>query len=189
MMVTESSLNPLAIALHLLGIAVGVLLGLRAMDALVPDLPADTVDPGVAAATAPEAILGDDPSSLLLPRNLDPALDQLSEQIPAGEGIVWLRIAPGELSARTESGAGAVAPADLDPALPASLVSRIHRRREEVTLADVRTVELIAGAAARRWFVQLDGGRTDASPPWTYRAPFDGSPVLAGGSPPDPGPP
>lgn len=186
MTVTESSLSPIAIALHVLGIAVGVLLGLRAMDALVPDLPAETVDPGVATAAAPGAVLGDDPNSLLLSRNLGPALDQLSEQVPAGEAIVRLRIAPGRLDARTGSGEGAIAPADVAPALPALLVSQIHRRREEVTLADVRTVDLVAAGAARRWYVQLDAGRSDAPPPWTYRAPFGGAPVVPGGSaPPD----
>ena len=71
-MATESSFNPIPILLHLIAIAVGIFLGLRAMDAIAPDLPGGGVEPGVASSSAPNSVVGNDPSSLFLAANLAP---------------------------------------------------------------------------------------------------------------------
>jgi hypothetical protein len=185
-MATESSLNPIPILLHLLAIAVGVFLGLRAMDAIAPDLPGESVEPGIASSSTPGAVAGDDPNSLFMADNLAPALDQLADQLPAGEGIVRLRIDPGSLSAETRAGEGLFEPAGVPANVPALLGSSIHRQRERVTLADVGYMELVATRDGPEWYVQLDTDRTDVPPPWTYRAPLEGRPLSVGGAPPEP---
>jgi hypothetical protein len=185
-MATESSFNPIPILLHLIAIAVGIFLGLRAMDAIAPDLPGESVEPGVASSSAPDSVAGNDPSSLFLAANLAPALDQLQEQLPAGEGAIRLRIEPGSLSAETGSGDGLFEPDDVPPSAPAQLANAIHRQRDLVTLADIGYMELVATRNGPEWYVQLDINRTDVSPPWTYGAPLEGEPVTAGGAPPEP---
>jgi hypothetical protein len=131
-------------------------------------------------------VLGDDPNSLFRPDNLGGALDQLADQLPAGEQVSVLRIEPGSLNAQTGGGEGLVDVSELDPSLPALLAAEIHRRRDDVTLADIGSVELVATRDGPEWYVQIDPSRTDASPPWTYGAPLAGRPLTAGGAPPEP---
>jgi hypothetical protein len=185
-MVTESSLNPLPLLIHLLAIAAGIFFGLRAMDALAPDLPDEGVEPGIASSSAPGSVAGNDPNSLFLAANLAPALDQLSDQLPAGEGVIRLRIQPGSLNAETGSGEGLFDPDDVSPSVPAMLAGAIHEQRERVALADIGYMELVATRDGPEWYVQLDINRTDVPPPWTYGAPLDGAPLTVGGAPPKP---
>jgi hypothetical protein len=185
-MATESSFNPIPILVHLIAIAVGVFGGLRAMDAITPDLPGESVEPGIASSSAPGSVAGADPSSLFLAANLAPALDQLTDQLPAGEGVIRLRIEPGSLSAETGSGEGLFEPGDVPPGVPAQLGDAIHLQRDRVTLEDIGYMELVATRDGPEWYVQLDTNRTDVPPPWTYGAPLDGAPLRVGGAPPEP---
>jgi hypothetical protein len=185
-MATESSLNPVPLLIHLLAIAAGIFFGLRAMDAIAPDLPEEGVEPGIASSSAPGSVAGNDPNSLFLAANLAPALDQLSDQLPAGEGVGRLRIEPGSLSAETRAGEGLFELGDVSPSLPALLGSSIHKQRDPVTLEDIGYMELVATREGPEWYVQLDINRTDVPPPWTYGAPLDGAPLTVGGAPPKP---
>jgi hypothetical protein len=185
-MATESSLNPIPLLIHLMAIAAGIFFGLRAMDAIAPDLPDEGVEPGIASSSAPGSVAGNDPNSLFNAANLAPALDQLSNQLPAGEGVIRLRIEPGSLSAETGAGEGLFEPGDVSPSLPAMLGSAIHEQRERVTLSDIGYMELVATRDGPEWYVQLDINRTDVPPPWTYGAPLEGTPLTVGGPPPEP---
>lgn len=187
-MVRESSgFSPAAVLIHLLAIAAGVYLGLLAMDAIAPDLPAESVEPGVSSSIEPSAVAGDDPDSLLLPGALEPALAQLDEQLGAGEGVQRLRIEPGGVETETGTGDGVFALSEVSPDLPERLIAGIHGRREQVTAQDVGYMELVATAEGPRWYVQLDINRTDVDPPWTYGAPLGGRPLTTGPAPPEPG--
>lgn len=189
-MVREGSpINPVAILLHVLGIAAGLYLGFVVMDSLAPDLPPEAVGAGVSSSSEPRDVAGDDPDSLFAPQNLTPALAQLDEQLPAGEGIVTLRIEPGELNAETRTGDGLFALDDVTPELPERLIDEIHARRERVTARDIGYMELVATEQGPRWYVQLDINRTDVDPPWTYGAPLEGSPLEIGPGPPSPAEP
>lgn len=183
-MATESSFNPVAAIVHLLGIAAGLYLGLIAMGAIAPDLPGEEVEPGVSSSAAPGAVSGEDPDSLLRPENLAPALDGLDEQIGGGDGLIRLRIEPGQLNAETGSGEGVFEPADVTPAVATTIVDEIHAQRLQVSYADIGYLELVATRDGPRWYVQLASATTDVSPPWTYTAPLAGTPVRAGGAPP-----
>jgi hypothetical protein len=185
-MATESSINPIPIVVHVIAIAIGIFGGLRAMDAIAPELPSEGVDPGVASAAAAEAVAGDDPGSLFRAVNLTPALGQLAEQVPAGEGFVTLRIEPGSLTAETADAQGTFELDQVSAATPSLIADEIRRERALVSLADLGYMELVATDAGPRWYVQLDINRTDVSPPWTYGAPLAGTPVEAGGAPPTP---
>jgi hypothetical protein len=185
-MATESSFNPIPIVVHVIAIAIGIFFGLRAMDTIAPELPAEAVEPGVESAAAAASVAGDDPGSLFREVNLAPALDQLAEQVPAGEGFVTLRIEPGSLSAETADAEGTFELDQVSAATPAQIAEEVRRERAAVSLADLGYMELVATDAGPRWYVQLDINRTDVSPPWTYGAPLDGTPVEVGGPPPNP---
>ncbi len=186
-MVRESTgFNPVAVIVHVLAIAAGLYLGFLAMDSIAPNLPPEALEPGVSSSTAPEDVAGDDPDSLLRAANLAPALAQLDEQLPAGHGIVTLRIDPGELSVDSRSGEGVFSIDDVSPDLPERLIDEIHAQRDRVTAHDIGYMELIATAKGPRWYVQLDINRTDVDPPWTYGAPLEGTPLEVGGGRPRP---
>ena len=186
-MVSESSpFNPVAVIVHLIAIAAGLYLGFLAMDAIAPDLPAESVGPGVSSSTAPADVAGDDPDSLFTATALAPALDQLGEQLPAGEGIVSLRIRPGGLDARTADADGLFSVDDVLPTLPEQLIASIGDKRPRVGAEDVGYMDLVATEDGPRWYVQLDISRTDVAPPWTFGAPLDGTPLEIGGAPPEP---
>lgn len=181
---TESGFNPVAILIHLIAIAAGIFLGLQAMDSIAPDLSTD--EPGIASSSEPAAVSGEDPDSLFNPANLAPALNQLSEQIPAGEGLVRLKITPGSLDAETASGDGLFVPEDISPAAPSVIVDQAQADRPRVGFEDIGYMELVATADGPRWYVQLDTSKTDVPPPWTYGAPLSGTPLDVGPGPPVP---
>lgn len=185
-MATEGAFNPIPILVHVVAIALGLYLGWQAMDAITPNLPDDDIAPGISSSTDPGAVAPDDPDSLFRAANLAPALAQLDEQLAAGDGISTLHIEPGSLDAETGSGEGMFEPADVPASLPARLAEEIHAIRNQVTLADVGYMDLVATRKGPRWYVQLDVNRTDVSRPWTYGAPLDGEPLSIGGSPPEP---
>ncbi len=185
-MATESSSRALSVILHGLGIALGVYLGFLAMAAIAPDLPDDSVEPGISSSITPDAVAADDRASLFLSQNLAPSFDQLEQQLPAGDSIAKLRIEPGAVNVDSAGGADGFALADVSPGLPELLIDSIHAQRERVTIADIASIELVATADGPSWYVQLDPSKTDVSPPWTYGAPLEGAPLTAGPAPPVP---
>ena len=52
-MASESGFNPVPVLVHLVAIAVGLYLGFLAMDAITPDLPGESVEPGVSSSSVP----------------------------------------------------------------------------------------------------------------------------------------
>jgi hypothetical protein len=168
---------------HLLGIALGLYLGFLAMEAISPDLPDAGVDPGVSSSSRPAAVLGDDPDSLFRAVNLGPALEQLDEQLAAGDGIVSLHITPGSVDAETGSADGVFQPDEVPVDVPALIGIEINQERGGVTLADVSYMDLVATAKGPRWYVQLDVSRDIGPPPWTYGAPIEGEPLTLGPEP------
>jgi hypothetical protein len=186
-MVREGSgYSPVAIIVHLLGIAAGLYLGFLVMDGFAPDLPSGDVVPGVGSSAAPDDVAGDDPDSLFAAANLMPALDQLSEQVPAGHEVVRLRIEPGATELKTANADGLFSLDDVDPAVAQRLIDEIHAQRANVTAHDIGYIELVATSQGPEWYVQLDIDRTDVDPPWTYSAPLEGAAVEPGGAPPQP---
>ncbi len=183
-MATQSGINPVAVLIHLIGIAAGIFGGLMAMDAIAPDLPSESEAPGVTSSVAPEAVAADDPDSLFQTHNLRSALDGLQDQIGAGEGVLRLRITPGSLEAQTASGDGLFQPDEVPDTAPSYIAGQASAERPQVTLADFAYFELVATAKGPEWYGQLDIDVTEVSPPWTYRAPLSGLSVTAGGGPP-----
>jgi len=185
-MVTESSFRLIPVILHALGIALGIYLGFMVMAAVAPDLPDDSVEPGVSSSITPEAVAADDGASLFLSQNLAPSFEQLEQQLPAGDSIAKLRIEPGAVDVESAGGGGGFALDDVSPGLPELLIDSIHAQRKAVTIADIASIELVATAEGPSWYVQLDPSKTDVSPPWTYGAPLEGAPLTAGPAPPVP---
>jgi hypothetical protein len=183
---TESRNYTIPVLVHLIGIALGLYLGFLAMEAIAPDLPDPDVDPGLSSSARPAAVLGDDPDSLFRAVNLGPAIDELGDQLAAGDGIVSLHITPGALDAETGSADGVFQPEDVRDDVPTLLGLEIHSERGSTTLADISYMDLVATAKGPRWYVQLDVARDIGPPPWTYGAPLDGSPLTAGPGPPTP---
>jgi hypothetical protein len=183
---TESRNYTVPVLVHVLGIALGLYLGFLAMEAISPDLPDPDADPGVSSSARPTAVLGDDPDSLFRAVNLGPALDQMEDQLAAGEGIVSLHLTPGSLDAETGSADGVFQPADVRDDVPALLGLEINSERASTTLADISYMDLVATAKGPRWYVQLDISRDIGPPPWTYGAPLDGSPLTVGPGEPKP---
>ena len=201
-MATESRNYTLPVLVHVVAIALGLYLGFLAMDAISPDLPDPDVDPGVSSSSSPAAVAGDDPDSLFRAQNLGPALDQVDEQLAAGEGIVSLHIEPGSLDTETGSADGVFDPDEVPVDVPALLAVQIEAARFQAArlpsthrlavplirgglpLADVLYMDLVATAKGPRWYVQLDPSRDVGPPPWTYGASLDGEPPLTPGPPP-----
>lgn len=187
-MAIEGSLNPVPLLVHLVALAAGLYLGFLAMDRVTPDLPSESTEPGVTAVASPTQVAGDDPNSLLRSAPLAGALDQLDEQLAAGEGIVRLRIEPGQVDTESGSAAGTFDPADVDPATPELIAERIHAQRAEVRgLDDIQYMELVATSSGPQWYVQLVSTDPRINPPWSYGTDLDGPPPLeVGGAPPKP---
>jgi hypothetical protein len=184
---TESSLNPLALIVHLLALAAGLFGGWQAMSAITPDLPGEGTEPGVTAVASATQVAGDDPNSLLRAAPLAGALEQLDEQLAAGEGIVRLRIEPGQVDVESASTEGVFEPTEVDPSTPERMVERIEAQRAEVGgLGDIQYMELVATDAGPEWYVQLVSTNRRINPPWTYGAPLSGAPLKVGGAPPQP---
>jgi hypothetical protein len=168
-------MSPVSVIAHLIAVALGAWGGWWLMDRASPDLP----DPDAEAAVEAAASLkGGDPESLLRTGPLAQALDQLSDQVPAGEAVVTLRVQPGSIDSETGSGGADVAVDDIPPNAPERIVEAIAAQRPRVTLDDVQFMELGPGEGAPEWYVQLDVG---IDPPRTYVAPLDGSSATPGG--------
>jgi hypothetical protein len=186
-MASDAGFNPIPALVHLVAIALGVYLGFLAMDAIAPDLPDEGVEPGVSSSSEPRAVAGDDGDSLFRAANLQPALDQLDEQLGAGQGISTLHIEPGTLTSETGDGSGPFAPADVPVGVPAKLADEINAERPGgLSLADVAYMDLVATSKGPRWYVQLDISRDIGPPPWTYGAPLGGESLTVGPGPPKP---
>ncbi len=149
------------------------------MNSLAPDLPDDSVEPGVSSSSAPGSVAGDDPDSLFRAANLGPALEQVDDQLAAGEGIVTLHLTPGAVDAATGSAEGVFDPEEVPVDAPALIGTEISEERG-LTLADVSYMDLVATAKGPRWYVQLDTNRDIGPPPWTFGAPLDGEPLAVG---------
>lgn len=171
-------MSPVSVVTHLLAIAVGAWGGLWLMSRVAPDLPAQETDPGVEAPATPAEVKGDDPKSLLRSGPLASGLDQLSDQIAAGDVVVMLRLAPGSIDVQSGSGGVDLETGEIPPDAPERIVAAIARQRPQVSLDDVQFMQLRPGPDGPEWFVQLETG---IDPPRTYVAPLDGSSATAGG--------
>jgi hypothetical protein len=177
------SINPTAVIVHVVAIAVGLFLGWLAMDAITPDAPSAT-EPG---AVVPEIVAGDDEGSFFRSPNLEPALDELAEQYGNHTGIVRLRIEPDGIETETRSGQG-FAPGEVDPEAPLSLVLAVDALRggQPIGLGEISFIELVQTKDGPRWYIQLDINKDIGSPPWTYGAGLDGTDLQEGVAPPKP---
>jgi len=182
-MATEGGANYFVpVLVHAVAIAVGIYLGFLVMDGLAPDLPDDSVEPGLSASTVPGAVAGGDPGSLFRAANLAPALAELDDQLAAGDGIVKLHLEPGALETQTSGTDGAFAPGEAPADAPARIGFGIAQERG-LTLDDIRYMDLVATDKGPRWYVQLDINRDIGPPPWTYGAPIEGEPLTLGPEP------
>lgn len=181
----ERSFSPTAVIVHLVAIALGLYLGWIAMQAITPDLPDNSVEPGVSATAD---VAGDAAESLYRGPNFQAALDQLDEQLAAGEGIVSLHLEPGALDTETRAGDGLFQPEDVPADAPVVLIHTIDSERggPPIGLGEIRYMDLVATEDGPRWYVQLDINENIGPPPWTYGAPLEGSPLTVGGAPPKP---
>jgi hypothetical protein len=178
-MATESSSRALPIALHLVAIAFGLFLGIKAMAALSPDLPSEGSDPGVNTPATGAQVPPDAPNSLLQPGPLSIALDSVDDQLAAGQQLSLVHITPAEIATNVTDGDGFDL-ADVDVSAPTRLATLIsHERRQVRGLQDVQFVELrLDPNGDPQWYVQL---ALDIDPPRTYTAPLDALSVVPGG--------
>ena len=184
-MATEGRNYAVPVLVHVIAIALGAYLGWIVMEGITPDLPDPDVEPGVAAAAQ---VAGDAPESLFRGPYLQGALNQLSEQMAAGEGIVTLHLEPGTVETETASGDGLFQPEDVSSETPVVLIHSIDSERggTPIGLGEVAYMDLVATAKGPRWYVQLDINRDIGPPPWTYGAPLEGTPLTVGPGPPKP---
>ena len=179
-------MNPVAAFAHILAVAAGVWGAFWVMGAVTPDLPDAEAEPGV-TATAAEDVAGDAEESLLRQTPLFWALEQLSDQLAAGQQLARLRVEPATLTSESRDAEdGLIDPDDVAPSAPEWIVRQIAEDRPQVTLAKVRYMELIATAKGPRWYVQLVSDDPKLSPPWTYTADLEGDLLTVGGAEPVP---
>lgn len=171
-------MSPVSVITHLLAIALGAWGGFWLIAKVAPDLPDAGTDPAVEAPATPAEVKGDDPKSLLRTGPLAGALDQLSDQIAAGDVIVTLRLEPGSLDAESGSGGVDLETGEIPPNAPERIVAEIAKQRPQVSLGDVQFMQLRPGPDGSEWYVQLS---VEIDPPRTYIAPLDGSSATAGG--------
>ena len=181
----ERGFSPVAVLVHVLGIALGLYLGWVVMEGISPDVPDPSVEPGIESTAE---VAGDAPNSLFRGPYLQGALNELSDQIAAGEGIVTMHLEPGALETETGSGDGLFQPEDVSSETPVVLIHRIDSERggAPIGLEDVSFMDLVATADGPRWYVQLDIDSDIGPPPWTYGAPLEGKPLTVGTAPPKP---
>jgi hypothetical protein len=176
--------NPVAAVAHVLAIAAGIWGGLWIMGKATPDLPDPDAEAGV-TATAPEDVSGGADESLFRQTPLFWALDQLGDQLAAGQAVVRLHVEPGTLSSESrEEQDGLIDPADVPASAPEWIVSQIAQERPQVTLEKVRYMDLVATEKGPRWYVQLVSDDPKLDPPWTYTADFEGDLLETGGAEP-----
>lgn len=168
-------MSPVSGITHVLAVALGLWGGFWLMGRVAPDLPSEETDPGVEAAAE---LRGGDPDSLLRAGPLAIALDQLSDQIAAGEAIVSFQVEPASIDAQSGSGGLELDPEEIPPGAPERIVAEIASQRPHVSLDDVMFMRLRPAAQGPEWYVQLDA---EIDPPRTYVAPLDGSTATPGG--------
>jgi hypothetical protein len=150
------------------------------MGKVAPDLPDPETDPALLAPATPAQVSGDDPNSLFRGGPLEAALEELSDQLEAGEELRLIQVKPGRLDT-SDSGSGVpFGPDDVEPQAPARIIAVIASQRPRVEgLDDVQFMQLRAALdGPPTWYVQLG---IDIDPPRTYTAALDGSNVQAGG--------
>jgi hypothetical protein len=178
-MATDRSTNPLPIVLHLVAIAVGLFLGIKAMAALSPDLPSASSEPGVDVPASGGQVAPAAPNSLLRAGPLSIALDSVDDQLAADQQLSLVHITPAEITTNATDGEGFDV-SDVDPSAPARLATLISQERPAVAgLQDFQFVELrLDPNGDPQWYVQL---ALDIDPPRTYVAPLDALSVTPGG--------
>ncbi|MFL5870914.1 MAG: hypothetical protein ACJ75R_07515 [Solirubrobacterales bacterium] len=178
-MATERSTNPLPIVLHLVAIAVGLFLGIKAMAALSPDLPPESSNPGVDVAASNGQVPPGAPNSLFQPGPLSIALDAVDDQLAAGQQLSLVHITPADVTTNVTDGAGFDL-SDVDSSAPTRLATLISAERSRVRgLQDFQFVDLrLDQDSEPQWYVQL---ALDIDPPRTYTAPLDALAVTPGG--------
>jgi hypothetical protein len=178
-MATERSNNPLPIVLHLVAIAVGLFLGIKAMAAISPDLPPPSSEPGVDVPADGGQVAPGAPNSLLRAGPLSIALDSVDDQLAADQELSLVHITPAEITTETTDDSGFDL-SDVDPSAPQRLATLISQKRKEVSgLSDFQFVDLRLDANSEpQWYVQL---ALDIDPPRTYVAPLDALGVAPGG--------
>ena len=181
-MVAERRFNSTAIIVHVLAIAAGLLAGWFVMDRITPDFP--TEDPGVESSSAPRSVAGNDPDSLFLANNFSQGIGQVEDQLAAGQSVTALHLTPGSISIDTTGSDRGFDLADVPVTAPASIAQALHRTREQVTLGDIGSMDLITTRTGPTWYVKLDLARTDAGPPFNYTAPLSGVSVAPANAPP-----
>lgn len=171
-------MSPVPPIAHLVAIALGLFGAFQVIPGLAPDLPDSGTEPGVAAPFDQEVIKGGDADSLLQPGPLEAALEQLDEQLAAGEEIKLLDIKPDQLNS-SDSGSGeGFSPSDVEAQAPQRIIAVIASKRPAVKgLDSVQFMQLRATPEEPRWYVQLT---LDIFPPRTYGANLDGSGVVPG---------
>ena len=154
------------VVVHVLGIALGLYLGFIVMDSISPDLPDPSVAPGVSSTAE---VAGDAPESLFRGPYLQGALNELSDQLAAGEGIVSMHLEPGTLETETGTGDGLFQPEDISSETPVVLIHTIDSERggPPIGLGEISYMDLVATEKGPRWYVQLDINRDIGPPPWT----------------------
>lgn len=179
-MATESSFNPLPLVLHVIAIAAGIFLGIKAMAAISPDLPSDDSEPGVTAPASAGQVAPDDPNSLFAPGPLSIALDAVEEQLGAGQQLNLVHIAPSEITTQSSDDGAGFTLSDVDSSAPQRLATLIAQQRKEVGgIADFQFVDLrLDERGDPEWYVQL---ALDIDPPRTYVAPLDALSAEPGG--------
>lgn len=181
-MASDSGFNPVPVLVHLLAIAVGLFLGLRAMDAIAPDLPPADAEAGLIAPAQAGQVSADDANSLLRSGPLAAALESLEGQLGSNGVLTRVHVEPARLTTETSSDARGFVLEAVDPAAPERIAAGIAAERPEVRgLGDAVSFDFRIGAGERLgWYVQLAPA---IAPPRTYVAPPDGSRVRAGGTP------
>jgi len=170
-------MTPLPPIAHILAAALAVFAALTFLPKLAPDLPGDGIEPGVSSSSAPAAVKGGAPDSLLRPVALTAALDSVSDQVAAGEQIQVLHIEPGQISVES-GGADGFSVSDVDPTAITRITGQIAAMRPDFKgLDDISFAELRYRPGGPRWYFQLS---LDITPPRTFGAQLDGSAVVPG---------
>jgi hypothetical protein len=173
-------LSPLSPIVHLVAIAAGLWGGFMFMGWASPDLPNPDTNPALRSAATPEQVSGGDSNSLLRAGPLSVALDQLSDQLGAGEDLRLMQIVPGRIDTSSSGSGTGFSVDDVEPQAPERILAVIASQRPSVRgLEDVQFMQLRAQLdAPPTWYVQLS---LEIDPPRTYTAALDGSNVQAGG--------
>jgi hypothetical protein len=178
-------MNPVVIVSNLVGAVLGVWGGFYVMGEITPDLPDPDTEPGL-EAPAEIDVKGGDTTSLFRDFPLDVALNELEAQQAAGTSVMQLHILADGISADLLDNDHGFQPDDVPTQAIELMVSEIDSERpEQVTLDDVRQVDLVMTERGPYWYLSLDSTRADLPPPSTYTASLEGRPIRPGGPPDD----